>query len=164
MNEILIQTIGIFFVTSLVNVILNTMKTFLTVRGTTFSAANINAVTFGFYTLVLKQIADVDLIISVPIIMITNYIGVYLAAYIYNKTKKDKLWRISVTIPTKKGIDTGEITTYLKKYNIEYVLTNYEGGFLIDIFSKTQGESSLIKEIITNAKINYTIYEIEKTL
>ena len=153
----------IFFGSSLVNVILNTIKSIVTVKGSTGIAAIMNAITFGFYTIVVKQISSFDLIITVPITIVTNLLGVYLAKFILDLFKKDKLWRISCIVPNKKN-NIKLITDGLDNYNIEYTIIPYAGGDVVDIFSKTQGESTLIKEIITTNKINYMVYEIEKSL
>ena len=67
----------IFTVCSLVNVILSTMKTILTVRSTKVVASIINAVTYGFYAIVVKQLASLDLTVTVIVTIVTNLIGVY---------------------------------------------------------------------------------------
>lgn len=153
----------VFFGSSILNVILNTIKSIITIKGSTTAAALVNAITFGFYTIVVKQISTFDLGITVPITIIANLLGVYLAKWILNLFKKDKLWRISCTVPFYK-MKTALITDNLTKYGIESTTIPYENGSIIDIFSKTQGESELIKEIITKNDIKYTIYEIDKSL
>lgn len=164
MSQLLTISALVFLASSVLNVVLNTIKSIVTVKGSTTAAAIINAVTFGFYTVVVKQIADFDLAVTVPVTVIANLLGVYLAKFILNLFKKDKLWRISCTIPEKKHVNMGIITKKLLEYNIEYTSIPYNGGEILDIFSKTQGESTLIKEIITTNNIKYTIYEIEKSL
>jgi capsule polysaccharide modification protein KpsS len=162
-------TIGtlVFFGSSIINVILNTIKSIVTIKGSTRAAAIMNAVTFGFYTIVVKQISDFDLMVTVPITILANLFGVYLAKWILHFFQKDKLWRISCTISKKHYINTEVFKEKFDKYNIEYTiipLDDYKSGYIIDIFSKTQGESELIKEIITTNNIKYTVYEIDKTL
>ena len=44
----------------LVNVVLNTLKTIITSRGSMIPAAVINALTFGFYTIVVALTADIS--------------------------------------------------------------------------------------------------------
>ena len=154
----------VFFILSLIIVILFTMKTVLTVKGGKVQAILINILTYSVYTVVIKLITEMNLAVAVVVTIITNAIGVWIALIILKKLRKDKLWRISCTIPYGKGIDTADITDGLKKYNIEYTLVKYEGGNIIDIFSKTQGESELIKEIINNKNIRYTVLQVEKKL
>lgn len=157
----------IFFGSSLLNVVLNTIKSIVTVRGSTRVAAIMNAITFGFYTIVVKQISNYDLSITVPITIVTNLLGVYFAKFILDLFKKDKLWRISCTISPKKKLDSQTFRDYFDKYNIKYTLipiNDYKDGYLIDIFSYTQGESALIREIFIKYEVNYTVIEIEKSL
>lgn len=160
MNSI-ISTIVIFFIISLINVVFGTIKSIVTVKGTTFSAAIINAVFFGFYALVVKQISETDLIITVPIIIITNFIGVYLANWILTKLKKDKIWRITANIPNFKE-EYQKICFALSKEQFDYQITMQENRIVFDLFSKNQKESKIIKEIFKD----YPTYvvEIEKSL
>lgn len=164
MQQLLTTTAAIFLAASILNVVLNTIKSIVTVKGSTFSAAMMNAIAFGFYTCIVKMISTVDLVISVPLTMLANIIGVYFAKWFLNLFKKDKLWRISCTIPAHKGINLDAIIQKLNEYNIGYTLFDYNKGNIIDIFSKSQGESTLIKEIIDENKIKYTVYEIDKSL
>lgn len=160
MNSI-ISTIIVFFIISLINVVFGTIKSIVTVKGTTFSAAIINAVFFGFYALVVKQISETDLIITIPIIIITNFIGVYLANWILAKLKKDKIWRITANIPNFK--ETYQKTcSALSKEQFDYQITVQENRIVFDLFSKNQKESKIIKEIFKG----YPTYvvEIEKSL
>ena len=67
----------IFFLCSLINVMLSTLKTILTVKASKGIATLINAITYGFYAIVVKQLASLDLITTVSVTIITNIIGVY---------------------------------------------------------------------------------------
>ena len=70
------MSVGIFFICSLINVMLSTCKTVLTIKATKGVATLINACTFGFYAIVVKQLASFDLIYTVSVTIITNIIGV----------------------------------------------------------------------------------------
>ena len=69
-------TIGalVFFGSSIINVILNTIKSIVTIKGSTRAAAIMNAVTFGFYTIIVKQISDFE-VVTVPITIFANLFG-----------------------------------------------------------------------------------------
>ena len=150
----------IFFVCSLVNVILSTMKTLLMVRAGRNSAIAINAICYGFYTLVVKQLASVDYMTAVVVTVITNIIGVWLSYVVLDKFKKDKLWRITVHLKTKKDYDNCVLA--LAEYNIKCTpITNSND---IDIYSYTQEQSNIIKEILTNYKHKYFVQEMDKSL
>ena len=152
----------IFTVCSLVNVILSTMKTILTVRSTKIVASIINAVTYGFYAIVVKQLASLDLTITVIVTIATNLIGVYLSMWIMDKMKKDCLWKISVTTKDKS------IVKKIENFDIEYTMSpiqyKSETYYSIEVFSKNQKDSTLIKNILNEYKVKYNVTEITKTL
>lgn len=152
----------IFTVCSLVNVILSTMKTILTVRSTKVVASVINAVTYGFYAIVVKQLASLDLTVTVIVTIATNLIGVYISMWIMDKMKKDCLWKISVTTKDKS------IVKKIENFDIEYTMSpiqyKKETYYSIEIFSKNQKDSTIIKNILNEYKVKYNVTEITKTL
>ena len=152
----------IFTVCSLVNVILSTMKTILTVRSTKIVASIINAVTYGFYAIVVKQLASLDLTITVIVTIATNLIGVYLSMWIMDKMKKDCLWKISVTTKDKS------IVKKIENFDIEYTMSpiqyKNETYYSIEVFSKNQKDSTIIKNILNEYKVKYNVTEITKFL
>ena len=152
----------IFTVCSLVNVILSTMKTILTVRSTKVVASIINAVTYGFYAIVVKQLASLDLTVTVIVTIATNLIGVYLSMWLMDKMKKDCLWKISVTTKNKS------IAKKIENFDIEYTMSpiqyKQETYYSIEIFSKNQKDSTIIKNILNEYKVKYNVTEITKTL
>ena len=152
----------IFTVCSLVNVILSTMKTILTVRSTKVVASIINAVTYGFYAIVVKQLASLDLTVTVIVTIATNLIGVYLSMWLMDKMKKDCLWKISVTTKDKS------IVKKIENFDIEYTMSpiqyKKETYYSIEIFSKNQKDSTIIKNILNEYKVKYNVTEIAKTL
>ena len=152
----------IFTVCSLVNVILSTMKTILTVRSTKIVASIINAVTYGFYAIVVKQLASLDLTVTVIVTIATNLIGVYISMWIMDKMKKDCLWKISVTTKDKS------IVKKIENFDIEYTLSpiqyKKETYYSIEIFSKNQKDSTIIKNILNEYKVKYNVTEITKAL
>lgn len=164
MEKFLTTAALVFLLASIFNVILHTIKSIVTVQGTTLSAALINAITFGFYTCIVKLISNTDLIISVPLTIIANFAGVYIARWLLELFKKDKVWRISCTFPKEKEKILNAFELQVDEYNIKYLKFPYEGGTIVDIFSKTQGESTLIKEIIEKNNLKYSIYELDKSL
>lgn len=152
----------IFTVCSLVNVILSTMKTILTVRSTKVVASVINAVTYGFYAIVVKQLASLDLTVTVIVTIATNLIGVYLSMWLMDKMKKDCLWKISVTTKDKS------IVKKIENFDIEYTMSpiqyKSETYYSIEVFSKNQKDSTIIKNILNEYKVKYNVTEITKFL
>jgi len=156
------QTVAIFFICSLINVMLSTMKTILTVKAGRHTASFINAVTYGFYTIVVKQLTSVDLTVAVVITIIANIIGVELSMILLDKFKKDCLWKISITTKDET------LVRKLEQFSIEYTINpvEYKGKtyFSIDAFSENQKDSNIIKNILDEYNVKYNITEINKKL
>ena len=150
----------VFVVCSLVNVVLSTLKTLIMVNAGRGSAIVINAVCYGFYTLVVKQLTSVDYMTAVTVTILANIVGVWISYKIMDLFKKDKLWRITVTLKNKKALD--ECRENLEKYNIGF--TPIEKTNSIDIYSYNQKESAIIKNILANYDYKYFIQEMAKSL
>ncbi len=150
----------IFFICSLINVMLSTLKTILTVKASKGVATIINAITYGFYAIVVKQLASLDLITTVTVTIITNIIGVYVSMWLLERTKKDCLWKISVTTKDNTLVEK------LEKFSISYVMNpvqyKKQTYYNIDIFSENQKDSSIIENILKEYKVKYNITEINK--
>ena len=154
------KVVIIFCVCSLVNVILSTLKTLIMVNAGRNSAIIINAVCYGFYTLVVKQLTSVDYVTAVLVTIGANIVGVWISYKIMDLFKKDKLWRITVTLKSKKALN--ECMKNLEKYNIGF--TPIENTNSIDIYSYNQKESEIIKNILSNYDYKYFIQEMAKNL
>ena len=154
------MVIVVFIICSLVNVILSTLKTLIMVNAGRNSAIIINAVCYGFYTLVVKQLTSVDYVTAVVVTILANVVGVWISYKIMDLFKKDKLWRITVALKSKDVLD--ECMKNLEKYNIGF--TPIEKTNSIDIYSYNQKESAIIKNILGNYDYKYFIQEMAKNL
>lgn len=154
------KVVIIFIVCSLVNVILSTLKTLIMVNAGRGSAIVINAVCYGFYTFVVKQLAEVDYTTAVVVTIMANIVGVWISYKVMDLFKKEKLWRITVALKNKAELD--ECMEQLANYNIGY--TPIENSNSIDIYSYTQQQSSIIKSILANYKHKYFVQEMAKKL
>ena len=155
------QIIIIFSVSSLINVILSTLKTLIMVNSDRRAAILINAVCYGFYSLVVKQLGAVDYVTAVVVTILANIVGVWISYKIMDLFKKDKLWRITVKLKTVDEFT--ECVQQLAKYNIGYTPIN-EKTNSIDIYSYNQKESAIIKNILGNYDYKYFIQEMAKSL
>ena len=158
----LVWSITLFFVLNLINVILGTMRSILNVKASPTVAMLINTISYTFYSGIVKLVTDQSMAVVLITTALTNIIGVYIARFILDKCRKDKLWRITATIPN--SIDSGMITEKLKTKDIKSVVYVGESVKLIDIYSKTQDESIVVKEILEPLKVKYSVIEINKTL
>ena len=156
----MVNVVILFCMCSLINVILSTLKTLIMVNAGRGSAIIINAVCYGFYTLVVKQLTSVDYVTAVLVTIMANIVGVWISYKIMDLFKKDKLWRITVTLKTAD--EFAECVQQLAKYNVGY--TPIENTNSIDIYSYNQKESAIIKNILGNYNHKYFIQEMAKSL
>lgn len=154
------KVVIVFVVCSLINVILSTLKTLIMVNAGEKMSIVINAVCYGFYTLVVKQLSSVDYATAVIVTILANIVGVWISYRIMDLFKKDKLWRITVTVKGKSKFM--ECIEQLQKYNIGF--TPIEKTNSIDIYSYNQKESAIIKNILNNYDYKYFIQEMAKSL
>lgn len=90
----------IFALCTLLNVVLATIKSVMTIKGTKISAAIWNALSFGLYSyiVILTATADLTTLEKVIITVICNLIGVYVVKLVEEKMRKDKIWKLEMTI------------------------------------------------------------------
>jgi uncharacterized protein YebE (UPF0316 family) len=87
-----------FFIISIVNVILSSMKSICTVRYGRGINVLANVISYSFYVIVVKQTADLPLEITVVSTAAANALGVWLSYVILDKLQKDRLWKIEVVV------------------------------------------------------------------
>ena len=154
------KVILVFCLCSLINVILSTLKTLIMVNAGRNSAIVINAVCYGFYTLVVKQLTSVDYVTAVLVTIGANIVGVWISYKIMDLFTKDKLWRITVTLKNDKEFT--ECQDNLARYDIGFV--TIKGTNSLDIYSYNQKESAIIKNILANYNHKYFVQEMAKSL
>ena len=145
----MVNVIIVFCIFSLVNVILSTLKTLIMVNAGRGSAIIINAVCYGFYTLVVKQLTSVDYITAVAVTILANIVGVWLSYKIMDLFKKDKLWLIKITIPSK---NFESVKTKLKEYSISNSYYNIDKYYVFDCYCETQNDSQKVLELCKQNK------------
>jgi uncharacterized protein YebE (UPF0316 family) len=153
-----------FIALQLLNVVISTFKSVLTIRGTKEVAALINALAYSINIVIVYLVSkDMPLLIIISSTMITNLIGVYVGLSILEKLRKERLWRIQTTISTNKVKD---FKADLLASNIKFISyeTTWDDFKVVDIFSKTREDSKLIKVIIDRYNAKYTISSNSGTL
>lgn len=154
MKELLI----LFIVCNIINVIIQTIKSLATIKGSPMVAAIVNATAYGFYTYIII-ITNYDLPIwqKMLIVALCNLIGVYIVKKIEEKSKKDKLWKIEATV--KKEIEWRKIINWLIQNDIPYNYINIDKYILINSYCATQEESKKVKEILNQYHAKYFVSE-----
>ena len=134
-----------FIVLSIVNVILQTVKSICTVKCGKGVASLVNAIAFGLYTVVIVYTnADFPLWEKVLITSIVNLVGVYIVKLIEEKMRKDKLWLVKITIPNEKS---EKVFQELEKNNISYSKISLDKYNVFDCYCNTQVETQIVTNI-----------------
>lgn len=134
-----------FIVLSIVNVILQTVKSLCTVKCGKGVAALVNAIAFGLYTVVIVYTnADFPLWEKVLITSLVNLVGVYIVKLIEEKMRKDKLWLVKITIPNEKS---EKVFQELEKNNISYSKISLDKYNVFDCYCNTQVETQIVTNI-----------------
>lgn len=151
------NTILLFALCTAVNVILSTIKSILTVKGGKLSASFINALTYGFYSyvIVLTSADGMPIWLKMAITAVCNFIGVYLVKWIEEKTRKDKLWKVELTVPTKY---TNTIDFDLHDVPHSYIELS-DKHTLFNFYCATQKESAKVKAIANQYEAKYFVAE-----
>lgn len=145
-----------FIISTLINVILSTLKSIITIKGGRVLASVVNAIAYGFNTIVIKGISNVELWVAVLVTILSNLVGVYIALTISKKFEKEKLWKITVTVSSD---DVKNFKGDLHSEDIPFITyeTSYDKYKVVDIFSQNKLESKKVRNIISNYNVKYTI-------
>lgn len=90
----------LFIICTFANVVLSTIKSVMTIKGGKVSAAIWNALAFGLYSyiVVLTATAPISTLGKVLVTVGCNLVGVYGVKLFEEKLKKDRLWKIEMTV------------------------------------------------------------------
>ena len=80
----------LFILISLINVFLHIFRSILVIKATKFKASLANCITYTFSAVVVKFISESSLEIAITVAALTNFIGCYLAMYIYEIIYENK--------------------------------------------------------------------------
>ena len=152
----------VFILLNVVNVIIQTVKSIATIKCGAWSAAAINAVAYGLYTVVVVYMnADgLGILWKAIIIGIANLLGVYVVKLIEQKKRKDKLWKVECTI------DRSQTTSLDSMLDNAHIPHNYliAGRYSIfNCYCATQKQSESVKKILALYNAKYFVSE-SKTL
>ena len=153
----------IFVVLNVLNVIIQTVKSICTIKCGKVGAALINALAYGLYTIVLVYMScELDLWTKAIVVALCNLIGVYVVKLIEEKMRKDKLWKIELTV---KNNDSDNLSVELKNFKIPYtwITASDEKHTIFNIYCATQKESLFVKAIAERFNAKYFVTET-KTL
>ena len=81
---------------------MSTIKTLVTVNANKYVAAVVSAVNYGFNVyIVVLTVCELPLIEKCLVVGFCNLVGVFVVKWVEEKARKEKLWKVELTIPTK---------------------------------------------------------------
>lgn len=150
------EMLFIFTVLTVVNVITSTIKSIVTVKSNKWVASFVSALYYGYYNIVLiYTVADFPLWQKVAVTFACNLVGVFVVKWAEEKARKDKLWKIEVTVPAKYlnavHFDLKDIPHSYIEISPKYTLFNF--------YCATQKESAKVKNIVNQYEAKYFVAE-----
>ena len=147
-----------FVALNIVNVIMQTMKSLATVKCGKTIAALVNAVTFGLYTVVtVYMLCDLPLMWKAGIVALCNLVGVFIVKWIEEIARKDKLWKVEMTV---RNYRTDVLHRELTEFNIPHNYIENVGNYTVfNIYCATQRESAFVKEVGTKHRAKFFVTE-----
>ena len=154
MNTLLLT----FIILNILNVIIQTVKSIATVKCGKTTAAIINAVAYGLYTIVtVYMMCELELWLKALIVALANLVGVYVVKLLEEKARKDKLWRVESTV---EKCYRDELHESLLKIDISHNYIDNVGRYAVfNIYCPTQKESATVKEILNKYNAKYFVTE-----
>ena len=148
----------LFIVLNAVNVVIQTVKSLVTVKCGKMPAAIVNALAYGLYTVVVVyMVCELPLFWKVVIVGLCNFIGVYAVKWFEEKARKDKLWKIEFTVRREK---TAEVKAML---DLAHISSNYIDNIgkytLFNAYSETQKDSIVVHENLKQFNAKYFVTE-----
>ena len=153
----------IFVILTILNTIIQTIKSIATIKCGKWVAALINAVAYGLYTYVIffTSSEGLDLHAKAAITAFANLVGVYVVKYFEEKARKDKLWKVEATVPASM---VAPLHDALKDCGIAHNYIEGVGQYTIfNIYCPTQAESIEVREVLESKNAKYFVSE-SKTL
>lgn len=146
----------IFVALSIVNVIFSTIKSIVTIKSGPWVASIVSALYYGYYNIVLiYTVADFPLWQKVVVTAGCNLVGVFVVKYGEEKARKDKLWKVELTVPTKyKNAIDFDLRTVPHSY-----IELSDKHTLFNFYCATQADSAKVKVIANQYEAKYFVAE-----
>lgn len=150
-----------FIVLSIINVVFSTVRSITTIKSGKTVASLISGGYFSFYNIMLiYTVADFPMWEKCVITFVCNVIGVYIVKLIEERMRKDKLWKVELTI---EEANTESLEIHLTELGIPHNYISVEKYSIFNAYCQTQKESTLVKELGNRYNAKFFVTET-KTL
>lgn len=147
----------IFIALNITNVIIQTIKSLVTVKCGKTAAALINAAAYGLYTVVvIYTVCELPLYLKALIVAICNLVGVYVVKLIEERARRDKLWKVEATIPVEIA---EKVKHDLRANDLPHNYIDIEKYYLFNVYCENQEQSKIAKVILDYYNAKYFVSE-----
>lgn len=154
-----------FVILNFLNVLINTARSLTTIKGGKWVASIMNAVCYGYYTIIIVITAtyEMPLLMKCIAVAVVNFVGVFTIKFCEEKFTKDKRWIIMATAKVSDNAikDVAEKLTDLN-IRLLYSTVIEDRLYSLQIFSRNSKETTMIKAILDNYDIKYSAVAEEK--
>lgn len=151
-----------FVILNFINVLVNTARSLTTVKGGKWVASVMNALCYGYYTVIIVITAtyEMPLLMKCIAVAIVNFVGVFTIKFCEEKMQKEKRWVFLATAKIENNAIV-EVAEKLKALEIKLLYTEVIADELysLQIFSNTRKESEMITAILENYNIKFSAIE-----
>lgn len=146
-----------YIIFNILNVVIQTVKSIVTIKCNKWVAAIVNAIAYGLYTyIVILTASDIDLWFKIIVVALANLVGVFIVKWVEEKKRKEKLWAIRFTVKDNEG---EKIINELENKDISYGY-DVRGKYIIfETFCNSKEETLKVKEIVKRFNAKYFISE-----
>lgn len=153
------KLLGIFAALTIVNVVLSTIRSLCTINCGKTLAALANAICYGFYVFVIVwTVSDLPIWWKAGITAVCNFVGVYAVKLIEEKARKDKLWKVEATVPSR-----WQEAVHFDLRTVPHSYIEAGPHTIFNFYCATQADSKKVKDIINQYGAKYFVSE-SKTL
>ena len=145
----------IFF--NILNVVIQTAKSIITIKCNKWVAAIVNAIAYGLYTyIVVLTASDIDLWFKIITVALANLVGVFIVKWVEEKKRKEMLWKVEFTIK-RELLENVKTLLILAKIPHSYI--EIGKNVIVNAYCATSKESESVKEIIKKYNAKYFVSE-----
>lgn len=143
---------------NVLNVIIQTVKSIVTIKCNKYIASIVNAVAYGLYTyIIILTSIDIKLWVKIAVVALANLVGVFIVKAIEEKRRKSMLWKIEFTV---NGALTDSVDELLKLARVPHNYIDKVGRYTIfNAYCAAEKESESVKEIIKKYNAKYFVSE-----
>lgn len=153
----------IFIVLTILNVVIQTVKSIATIKCGKTVASLVNALAYGLYTYVIFFTSSdgINLHAKALITALANLVGVYVVKFCEEKARKDKVWKVECSVPAERA---EVFKNWVKERNLPFNYIENIGKYTIfNIYCYTQEDSAKAKVLMEHFALKYFVSE-SKTL